>query len=50
MAFFDHGGVSIYGKVSGAGRPLVLPHGCAQSTSRWYIEGYTDALKENYRC
>lgn len=49
MPYVDNRGVRIHYEVEGEGPPLVLQHGFAQSMEGWYLCGYVDALKSNYR-
>jgi len=49
MPFANNQGVRIHYEVEGAGPPLVLQHGSFVTLDVWRENGYTDALKDEYR-
>ena len=49
MPFAENDGTHIHYKVEGEGPPLVLCHGYLFSSEGWRINGYVEALKENYQ-
>ncbi len=49
MPYADHDGVRIHYKIEGDGPPVVLQHGFTQSAMTWYMNGYVNALKQDYQ-
>jgi len=49
MPFADNQGIRIHYEVEGAGPPLVMQHGSFGSLIDWRDNGYTTALKNDYR-
>jgi len=49
MPYTVNDGVHIHYEVEGEGPPLVLCHGYLFSCESWRINGYVEALKENYQ-
>jgi pimeloyl-ACP methyl ester carboxylesterase len=49
MGFANHQGVRIHYRVIGEGPSLVLHHGFMQTLKRWYLCGYVEALRKDYR-
>src|SRR5262245_9489115 len=49
MPYVANGGIRIHYETEGAGSPLVLQHGLAQSIRSWHRAGYVSALKAHYR-
>src|SRR5689334_17189483 len=49
MAFVSRDGVRIHYRVVGDGPPLVLHHGASQDLRRWFLCGYVEALRAEYR-
>ena len=49
MPYADHDGVRIHYHVEGSGPPLVLHHGYSGSLRHWRMNGYVDALRDEYQ-
>jgi pimeloyl-ACP methyl ester carboxylesterase len=49
MAYAENEGVRIHYRVVGEGPPLVLQHGFLQNLKDWYLFGYVEALRQQYR-
>jgi pimeloyl-ACP methyl ester carboxylesterase len=49
MALVVRDGVRIHYRVVGAGPPLVLHHGASQDLRRWFVCGYVEALRQDYK-
>ncbi len=48
MPYTNNDGVKIHYEVEGQGPPLILQHGVMMSINKWRVQGYTDALKDDY--
>lgn len=49
MPYANNQGIRIHYQVEGAGPPLVLQHGSAQSIKDWHRYGYVTALQQYYQ-
>ena len=49
MPYADHDGIRIHYHVEGSGPPLVLHHGYSGSLRHWSMNGYVDALRDEYQ-
>ena len=49
MPYANNQGTNIHYHVEGDGPPLVLQHGFTSCLKSWYVHGYVEGLKENYR-
>ena len=49
MPYAENDGVHIYYRVVGEGPPLVLQHGFGQNLKAWYLFGYVEALRRQFR-
>jgi len=49
MPYAENDGVRIHYRVVGEGPPLVLQHGFGQSLKTWYLSGYVEALRQQFR-
>ena len=49
MPYAENDGVCIHYRVVGEGPPLVLQHGFGQSLKTWYLSGYVEALRQQFR-
>ena len=49
MPYANNNGVGIHYHVEGDGPPLVLQHGFTSCVKSWYLYGYVEGLKNDYR-
>ena len=49
MPYVNNSGVNIHYHVEGDGPPLVLQHGLTSSLKNWYVYGFVEELRKNYR-
>jgi pimeloyl-ACP methyl ester carboxylesterase len=49
MPLVTRNGIRIHYRVTGEGPPLVLHHGASQDLRRWFLCGYVEALRRDYR-
>ena len=49
MPYAENDGVRIHYRVVGEGPPLVLQHGFGQDLKTWYLSGYVEVLRQQFR-